>query len=74
MVPMQESAKKRDRGAGKPMTIPVGIRVHGAKPEREIRSLDLNVIEDGEPQQNLSIRAITNSPISVAVLLSLIHI
>jgi hypothetical protein len=57
-------------GAAKPITIPVGIRVRGSKPEPEVRIIDLTVIEDGEPQENLSIRSIgTNSPLTMAVLI-----
>lgn len=61
--------KKKPTAAAKPMTIPVGIKIR-TKPEPEIQLLDLNVSEDGEPQTVLSIRAIvTNSPITLAVLI-----
>jgi VWFA-related protein len=53
-----------------PVTIPVGIRVKGTKPEPELRMIDLTVSEDGEPQTILSIRAIgTSSPLTLAVLI-----
>jgi hypothetical protein len=52
------------------MTIPVGIRVRGAKPEPELQSIDLMIMEDGEVQTPLSIRSMgTNSPITIAVLI-----
>lgn len=66
----QESLKTADRGAAKPMTIPVGIRVRGSKPQPEIQSLEISVSEDGEPQELLSIRAVgTSSPITIAILI-----
>ena len=59
--------------AARPVTIPISIRVKGAKPEpeMEIRNIgDLAVTEDGDPQTVLSIRAIgTNSPLTLAVLI-----
>ena len=68
--PDRKAAKKEARGTAKPVTIPVGIRVRGGKPEPEIRILDLTVIEDGEPQSNLSIRSIgTNSPLTIEFLI-----
>ena len=61
--------KKEQPGAARPMTIPVGIKVRNT-PELEVQLLDLNVHEDGEPQSILSIRAIvTDSPITLAVLI-----
>lgn len=63
-----DANKKKQSGAARPVVIPVGIKVK-ANPEAEIQLLDLNVSEDGEPQSILSIRAIvTNSPITLAVL------
>jgi len=55
--------------SARPMTIPIGIRVRGGKPEFEIRTLDLNVNEDGEPQTILYIRPVsTTSPITIQIL------
>lgn len=63
------SGASSDSGAS-PVTIPVGIRVKGTKPEPELRMIDLTVSEDGEPQTILSIRAIgTSSPLTLAVLI-----
>lgn len=54
------------RGPGRPVTIPLTIRLNA---EEELQNIDLTVSEDGEPQTILSIRAIgTNSPITLAVL------
>jgi len=64
-----DSNKKKQSGSARPVVIPVGIKVK-TKPEPEIQLLDLNITEDGEPQSILSIRAIvTNSPITLAVLI-----
>lgn len=58
------------RGAARPVTIPVGIRVKGVKPEPELQMVDLTVSEDGDPQTILSVRAIgNNSPLTLAVLI-----
>lgn len=68
--PDRGAAKKAARGPAKPVTIPVGIRVRGSKPQTETQVIDLTVIEDGEPQSNLSIRSIyTNSPLTIAFLI-----
>ena len=54
-------------GSGKPMTVPVTIRV---KEETELQNVDLSIHEDGEPQTIISVRGIgTNSPITLAVLI-----
>jgi VWFA-related protein len=68
-VAQENSNKKKQTGAVRQMTIPVGIKVRKNEGP-EIQLLDLNVSEDGEPQSILSIRAIsTNSPITLAVLI-----
>ena len=57
-------------GRARPVTIPVGIRVKGVKPQPELQVVDLAVSEDGDPQTILSIRAIgNNSPLTLAVLI-----
>ena len=54
-------------GSGKPVTVPVTIRV---KEETELQNIDLSIHEDGEPQTIISIRSIgTNTPITLAVLI-----
>ena len=55
------------RGTGKPMTVPVTIRV---QEETELQNIDLSIHEDGEPQTIISLRGIgTNTPITLAVLI-----
>src|ERR1051325_8193647 len=56
------------RGPGKPVTVPVSIRVK--EEVVELQNIDLSVSEDGEPQSIISIRGVgTNSPITIAVLI-----
>ena len=58
------------RGPGRPVTIPLTIRVNPDESEPELQNIDLTVSEDGEPQTILSIRGIgTNAPITLAVLI-----
>ena len=53
---------------GRPVTIPLTVRVKGE--ETELQNIDLTVSEDGEPQTILSLRGIgTNSPITLTVLI-----
>jgi hypothetical protein len=55
------------RGPGRPVTVPVTIRV---KEETELQNIDLTVSEDGEIQTILSLRGIgTSTPITLAVLI-----
>lgn len=66
----QTPTQKSNRGIAKPVTVPLGIRVKGSKPDSEIKVLDLSVIEDGELQENLSMRStFTNSPLTLAILI-----
>lgn len=62
-----QGGSRRSRGAPRPVTIPVTIKVN--KPETEIRVVDLLVREDGEVQSLLSIRRPADNPITLAVLL-----
>ena len=50
------------------VTIPVTVRPRGSRGQREVQIVDLAVREDGEPQRILSVRDLSTSPISVAVL------
>jgi VWFA-related protein len=52
---------------GKPVTVPVSIRVK--EEVVELQNIDLSVSEDGEPQTIISIRGNTSSPITIAVLI-----
>lgn len=55
------------RTSGKPVTVPVTIRV---KEETELQNIDLSIHEDGEPQTIISLRGIgTNTPITLCVLI-----
>jgi len=52
---------------GKPVTIPVTIRV---KEELELQNIDLTISEDGEPQTIISLRGMgATSPVTLAVLI-----
>lgn len=54
------------RGPGKPVTVPVSVRV---KEEMELQNIDLTISEDGEPQTIISVRAMGTNPITLAVLI-----
>jgi len=53
---------------GRPVTIPVTIRLK-EETELELQNIDLTISEDGEPRTIISVRGITNSPITLAVLI-----
>ena len=56
------------RGAGRPVTIPLTIRMNSDETVPELQNIDVTVREDGEPQTILSIRGIgPTSPITLAV-------
>ncbi len=65
------SSLRVSSASGRPVTIPVTIRLKGrtAPRELELQTVDLTVSEDGETQTLLSIRARTNAPISLIVLI-----
>jgi VWFA-related protein len=63
------SSTSGSRGSANPVTIPISIKVDGVRQEAELQNIDITVIEDGDPQTNLSIRAYTNSPLTFAVLI-----
>jgi VWFA-related protein len=58
----------RSRGAAKPVTVPVTIRLRDAKPV-EMRFVDYLLREDGEMQTILSARTPNESPMTLAILL-----
>ena len=65
--PQSMASNGGSRGPGRPVTVPVSIRV---KEETELQNVDLTISEDGEPQTIISVRAIgTNAPITLAVLI-----
>jgi VWFA-related protein len=53
---------------GRPVTVPVTIRLK-EETEFELQNIDLTISEDGEPQTIISVRGVTNSPITLAVLI-----
>lgn len=54
-------------GPGRPVTIPVTIRV---KEELELQNIDLTISEDGEPQTIISLRGMgATSPVTLAILI-----
>ncbi len=68
----RSSSSSSSGGSARPVIIPLTIRVKGATAPRELelRTVDLTVSEDGEPQTILSIRAMgTNSPINLILLI-----
>src|ERR1044071_2917317 len=68
-APSSVSANGAGRGSGRPVTIPLTIRVK-EETEFELQNIDLTISEDGEPQTIISLRGIgTNSPITLAVLI-----
>ena len=65
--PQSIAGNGESRGPGKPVTVPVTIRV---KEETELQNIDLSIHEDGEPQTIISLRGIgTSTPITLAVLI-----
>ena len=59
------------RGTGRPMTIPLTIRMPKDQEEAvELQNIDLIVTEDGDPQTIISVRGVTpTTPITLAVLI-----
>jgi hypothetical protein len=58
---------RKGRGAPRPVTIPVTIKVH--KQEVEIRVVDFMLREDGDVQSLLSIRRPADNPVTLAFLM-----
>jgi len=56
-------------GPGRPMTIPVTIKVKEKTELPELQNIDLTVSEDGEPQTIISLRGYGNSPVTLALLI-----
>jgi hypothetical protein len=70
--PVINGANTSRTNPGKPVTIPLTIKINSRhlEPETELQNIDLTVNEDGDPQTILSIRGVgTNSPITLAVLI-----
>jgi len=58
-------AKPPEGSPGRPVTVPVTIRVKG---ETELQNIDLTISEDGEPQTIISIKGVS-SPVTLALLI-----
>lgn len=58
------------RATGRPVTIPLTIRMPEDQEAVELQNIDLSVTEDGDPQTIISIRGLgSSSPITLAVLI-----
>ena len=58
------------RGTGRPVTIPLTIRMPKDQEVLEIQNIDLTVTEDGEPQTIISVRGLVpTTPMTLAVLI-----
>lgn len=71
-APSSMNGANTSRATGKPVTIPLTIKINSREleSESELQNIDLTVSEDGEPQTILSLRGVgTNSPITLAVLI-----
>jgi VWFA-related protein len=62
------SVRTPGRAPEKPVTIPVTIRVRQSNPQKEVQLVDLIVREDGDEQPSISIRSLSTTPLSFAVL------
>jgi VWFA-related protein len=68
--PQTMASTNAARSSGRPIVIPVTIKLKESASETELQNIDLVISEDGEPQTILSIRGRgTNSPMSLAVLI-----
>jgi VWFA-related protein len=67
--PQTMAAASPPRSPGRPVVIPVTIKLKESASETELQNIDLVISEDGEPQTILSIRGRTNSPITLALLI-----
>ena len=56
-------------GPGRPVTIPVTIRLKEEAEGEEFQNIDLTISEDGEPQTIISLRGFGNSPVTLAILI-----
>lgn len=71
-TPTSMTGANSTRNNGRPVTIPLTIRINSRQleSENELQNIDLSVNEDGDPQTILSLRGVgTNSPITLAVLI-----
>ena len=54
---------------GRPVTIPVTIKVNEKTEVAELQNIDLTISEDGDPQTIISLRGFGNSPVTLAILI-----
>ena len=66
--PQNMNGGSPSRGTGRPVTIPLTIRMPKDQEALELQNIDLAVTEDGDPQTIISIRGLT-TPITLAVLI-----
>jgi VWFA-related protein len=62
------SVRQPGRAFERPVTIPVTVRVRHSNPRKEVQLVDLVVREDGDEQPSISIRSLSTTPLSFAVL------
>lgn len=54
---------------GRPVTIPVTIKINDKAEVDELQNIDLTISEDGDPQTIISLRGFGNSPVTIAILI-----
>ena len=54
---------------GRPVTIPVTIKVNEKTEVAELQNIDLTISEDGDPQTIISLRGFGNSPVTLGILI-----
>jgi VWFA-related protein len=68
-VPSSINGGAVSSGPGRPVTVPVTIRVKENTEVEELQNIDLTISEDGEPQTIISLRGFGNSPVTLAILI-----
>ena len=54
---------------GRPVTIPVTIKINDKTEVAELQNIDLTISEDGDPQTIISLRGFGYSPVTIAILI-----
>ena len=68
-VPGNNNGATVSSGPGRPVTVPVTIRLKENTEVEELQNIDLTISEDGEPQTIISLRGFGNSPVTLAILI-----
>jgi VWFA-related protein len=68
-VPSINNGGTVSSGPGRPVTVPVTIRLKENTEVEELQNIDLTISEDGEPQTIISLRGFGNSPVTIAILI-----